>query len=359
MYENLLITNTYDEFGRILSKTYANGGTVEYTYDNLDRVVETRYGGDNAKTLRCYYNSRGQLTYVLDTVGMYRMHYVYDMAGRVVRTERVDYVDDLVSFGTESWTSYSYENKGNRIESETYQTYGGTQTNRYFYRGGSNVVVGANINGTLRQSFTHDSLDRLSYSTVHTDGGELTTSYTYANNTTSGTATTQLKTAASPLESFSFESYESSGNLSGWRYSNQFWSSIFSASYDKLGQLTTAVWNDHPRTYEYDKHGNILKETVHPFGVGDTVEHNYVYSSDWVDQLISYDGKAITYDNIGNPLNYMGKTMTWDYGRRLMSVLDGSNMINFAYDLSGNRIAKNNIRYYYSADGLLVIPKHK
>ena len=87
-YKNLLITNTYDEFGRILSKTYANGGTVGYTYDNIDRVVETRYGGDNAKTLRCYYNSRGQLTYVLDTVGMYRMHYVYDMAGRVVRTVR-------------------------------------------------------------------------------------------------------------------------------------------------------------------------------------------------------------------------------------------------------------------------------
>ena len=258
----------------------------------------------------------------------------------------------------ESWTSYSYENKGNRIESETYQTYGGTQTNRYFYRGGSNVVVGANINGTLRQSFTHDSLDRLSSSTVHTDGGELTTSYAYAENTTSGTATTQLKTAASPLENFSFEAYESSGNLSRWRYSNQFWSSIFSASYDKLGQLTTAVWDDHPRTYEYDKHGNILKETVHPFGVGDTVEHNYVYSSDWVDQLISYDGKAITYDNIGNPINYMGKTMTWDYGRRLMSVIDGSNMINFAYDLNGNRIAKNNIRYYYSADGLLVSEAH-
>ena len=65
-----------------------------------------------------------------------------------------------------------------------------------------------------------------------------------------------------------------------------------------------------------------------------------------------------TYDNIGNPLNYMGKTMTWDYGRRLMSVLDGSNMINFAYDLNGNRIAKNNIRYYYSADGLLVSEAH-
>ena len=98
-------------------------------------------------------------------------------------------------------------------------------------------------------------------------------------------------------------------------------------------------------------------ELVHKSN-GGTVEHNYVYSSDWKDQLISYDGKAITYDNIGNPLNYMGKTMTWDYGRRLMSVLDGSNMLNFAYDLNGNRIAKNNIRYYYSADGLLVSEAH-
>ena len=41
-----------------------------------------------------------------------------------------------------------------------------------------------------------------------------------------------------------------------------------------------------------------------------------------------------------------------------MSVIDGSNMLNFAYDLNGNRIAKNNIRYYYSADGLLVSEAH-
>ena len=33
-----------------------------------------------------------------------------------------------------------------------------------------------------------------------------------------------------------------------------------------------------------------------------------------------------SYDNIGNPLNYMGRTMTWDYGRRLMSVTDGNNL---------------------------------
>ena len=68
---------------------------------------------------------------------------------------------------------------------------------------------------------------------------------------------------------------------------------------------------------------------------GGTVEHNYVYSSDWKDQLISYDGKAITYDNIGNPLNYMGRTMTWDYGRRLMSITDGGNQAKYSWAFLG------------------------
>lgn len=39
--------------------------------------------------------------------------------------------------------------------------------------------------------------------------------------------------------------------------------------------------------------------------------------SNWKDKLTSYDGKAITYDEIGNPLSYRNMTMTWQNGRQL------------------------------------------
>ena len=44
---------------------------------------------------------------------------------------------------------------------------------------------------------------------------------------------------------------------------------------------------------------------------------SYVYGdSNWKDKLTSFDGKTITYDEIGNPLTYDGWTFTWK-ARRL------------------------------------------
>lgn len=68
----------------------------------------------------------------------------------------------------------------------------------------------------------------------------------------------------------------------------------------------------------------------------------YVYGdSEWKDLLTKYKGQTITYDAIGNPLNYRdGISLTWQNGRKLASYSDGSNNITYTYDASGMRTGK-------------------
>lgn len=61
-------------------------------------------------------------------------------------------------------------------------------------------------------------------------------------------------------------------------------------------------------------------------------------NTNWKDQLTSYDGKTITYDAMGNPLTYDGKTFAWTAGRQLETLTDPSQGIK--------------VFYTYNADGL-------
>ena len=56
--------------------------------------------------------------------------------------------------------------------------------------------------------------------------------------------------------------------------------------------------------------------------------------------LVSFGGQSITYDTIGNPINYLGNTMSWT-GRTLDSITkaDGT-QISYTYDLDGIRTKK-------------------
>ena len=139
----------------------------------------------------------------------------------------------------------------------------------------------------------------------------------------------------------------------------------YSYSYDEKGQLTgfsdaDVYYDDAPSEYwyEYDDAGNL---TSVYFGNSQDEERVALYQysdSSWGDLLTSFNGQAITYDAIGNPLTYYdGSTFTWQNGRQLVSaVVDGKN-ISFEYNADGMRSAKvvDGVRteYFYS-DGILL-----
>ena len=111
-------------------------------------------------------------------------------------------------------------------------------------------------------------------------------------------------------------------------------------------------------TYEYDAGGNILskKEYAYTTGTLGTADKtiNYSYGdANWKDKLTAYDGKAITYDEIGNPLTYDGYTYTWEGGRRLKAIAGNNKNISYKYNDNGIRTEKtvNGVKTTYTLSG--------
>ena len=109
-------------------------------------------------------------------------------------------------------------------------------------------------------------------------------------------------------------------------------------------QLLTEVINGEVvNEMVYDNYGNILQKN----GI------RYTYSEGWNGRLAFYDGEQITYDAQGNPLNYLGHTLTWEKGRQLKS-FDG---IHFTYNANGIRTSKtvDGVRHDYLLDGVNIL----
>ena len=84
---------------------------------------------------------------------------------------------------------------------------------------------------------------------------------------------------------------------------------------------------------------------------GETVAYSYG-DSEWKDLLTAYNGQAITYDEICNPLNYKNGC-TWQNGRRLATATKNGKQLSFGYNESGLRTQKtvNGVATDYLLDG--------
>ena len=78
-----------------------------------------------------------------------------------------------------------------------------------------------------------------------------------------------------------------------------------------------------------------------------------IVDENWKDLLTSYDGQTITYDAQGNPLNYLGHTLTWEKGRQLKSF----DNIQYTYNANGIRTSKTvgDVCHNYVLDGVNII----
>lgn len=91
--------------------------------------------------------------------------------------------------------------------------------------------------------------------------------------------------------------------------------------------------------------GNLTARTEYAYSTGSLGEPahtvTYGYGDDnWKDKLTSFNGKAITYDAIGNPLSYRGKTFTWQNERQLVGISGNGLETSYEYDDGGIRNQK-------------------
>ena len=132
--------------------------------------------------------------------------------------------------------------------------------------------------------------------------------------------------------------------------------------YDTLGRLIREDNKTLKKTYvfSYDNNGNILskRETKITLKKTDEIDFTsknlYAYQADNSDWLSSFNGEEITYNAVGNPLNYRGNAIRWGRGH----IIQYSGLM-LRYDGFGRRIRKgpaldNMTSYIYDSQGVLL-----
>ena len=322
----------YDNYDRMTMQRYGTGNAVAYTYDALDRVTAIAYNDSETPAVEYAYDKSGQLCAVIDYCAGTTTRYVYDLSGRV--TEETEYTRaSLNATGIAHQTTYTYDAKTGQLTAvtrdgvtESYE-YGNMRDEK-----SPETVYAVSRNNQTQWQYTYDALGRRVTSTLVPLGK--TTTYTYQNgghgvNSTS----TQLATETTDGVTTAY-TYDAVGNITeickgGTAYT--------SYQCDSLGQLTNAAYpNGDVYLYFYGDNGNLSQVLKN----GEVIK-TYAYDTEWwKDQLTSFNGNAITYDGIGNPLTYHnGASMSWDR-RQLLSYTHDGTTVAFTYDSVGNRLSK-------------------
>ena len=383
--------------------TYGNGQKVKKYYDRYDRLIKVSdVTGNETVLVQYFYNdteidkstfdpatfsptvsANSPLRVVVDHSAGTTTWYTYDEVGQVKKvqnnkittTQTLDEFNRVKivahSFGGNFATNYTYasptddtlvaESVGGEITpisttytrdglqrpTETTIMHGGfgyKQALDYIPRQAQQKQLGGNNMITFPGG---GIIPPIQYVTVE----EGTTQYvsTFKEYSMSGTTATLVRT--DDVE------YDANGNIT--KYGD------VTYEYDKLGRLVrennphedidkTVVWC-------YDISGNILSRTEYAYTTGavgtPTATFAYAYAEGWKDQLVSFNGQSITYDDAGNPTSYRGASLSWTRGRLLASY----NSITMQYDANGIRTRKvvpgtnysTTTEFLYSGNNLL------
>ena len=367
---NTLVTNAYAAAnGNLLKRTYGNGQTQEYVYDQYDRILATKASkeGEAPKQTTAYtYNAQGEVARVSDLVNNHTTTYAYDIGGRLT-----DYLNG------QGRISYGYDNL-NRANKATVAFGDKEFTTAYAYLSSNRPGVTTLPEGKVDR--TYDSLQREAVHQVYPDAngkthlrnevafvdldGNRTTTLIKGYQNLVGTGGEET-TVVDGYTSFEY-TYDEKENITKIVEKDGEKSREKTYVYDAFNQLIRE--NDEARgktfTYTYDNAGNLLAKTEYPYTTGElgeaigTIPYGYEDET-WKDKLTSYDGQAITYDEIGNPLTYRdGMQFSWQNGRQLGGMgLSDETSVSYQYNPDGIRIGKTvndtETSYFVDASGTM------
>ena len=363
-----LVSNAYNSGTWTLSsQTYGNGDYWKYFYDNMDTLTSRFTNCSDNEGIGFYYtyNGKGKLVRIemksvtiadgAVTGGtlLSSENYLYDGSDRLIRVVETD-GNNVVKHDF-SWT---YDAKDN-VTALTESIGGKSFSYTYAYDDDSRPTAFGY--GDVTKQITYDGHGRSSGTTVKNGSRTvLGTGYAYRDVDSTYT-TTQVKSVTNSYggktANFSY-TYDASGNITSISGAQ-----TATYEYDDLGQLITETigtgYDQVIIRYTYDNGGNILSRTEYACSGNGTVSGSgtttsYTYGdAEWGDLLTAYNGEAISYDGIGNPLGYRGWTMNWQSGRQLAGMTKGSDTLSFAYNESGLRTSKtvNGVTHNYVWQG--------
>jgi len=290
------VTHLYDEAGNLTYKNDAKNNTVDYSYDNLNRLYLTDYYNDTdiGYTYDQGTNGLGRLTGMTDASGA--ISFGYDARGRL--TTKTSTIESIPYTVTQAHTS------GGRLSSMTYP------------RNGSAIT------------YTRNNLGKISQVDVSGMAAALVSNLAYnpfggprGMSTASGG---QVQNESSPCECLSVSN---PGQPRERTY-----------AYDHNGNMETIQGTTTPRydqSFVYDSLNRLSSASAR------------------------YGTIGYTYDNVGNrqtrDLNGITETSTYFSGtNRLQQVDDGNETIPFAYDANGNTTDLADLDIIYNENNRII-----
>ena len=335
-------TYTSDRNFYLAQLKYGNEDTVTYTYDDLGRV--TRETFEDGDTVTYAYDNTGALATVTDSATGRTTSYYYDFTDRLMK-----YAENGLDYSHS--VGYTYDNINN-LTAMVETINGIARTTSYTYDD-DNRVTSVSTDGVSR-SYTYDALGRVSQRVSGTANGNVVTE-TFTYTAPSATATSgQIATMRVQGTNFDITytyTYDDNGNILSVSDGTHTTTYVYDAANQLVRENNQA--GNFTHVWTYDDAGNILSRTEYAYTTGDLGEANdtinYTYGDEsWGDLLTAYDGQTISHDNIGNPLTDGTWTYTWEHGRELSSMTDGTATWNFQYGVDGLRTSRTDGTKTYS-----------
>lgn len=340
--------NEYDDDGNLAMQIYGLENQGDFCYDEDGRLTSETY--DGVLAYEYAYADDGSLGRVVDHESGVIWNYQYDIMGRVTSVNSSD----------SRQFAYTYNDKNQVSRFKVSQTDTDMLETVYAYDS-SGRVTGAQVvsmDGQPQQSYAYDTLGRTqSFSSIYDSenaGNAVSYNYSYKvnNGNQTGLADTLSynKTAAGTTESLIPQlkyNYDANGNIT-----HLFENDVLTVRYhyDGLNRLVREDNGQIGKTvvYNYDEQGDINSKVEYALTfaeeLGEPVDTiNYEYKNfNWPNAVTKYDGgEVISYDFLGNPINYRGYAMEWGQkGRQLESMSNEDIALSFKYDNNGIRTKK-------------------
>lgn len=344
--------------------TYATGEAVRNEY-NPEEQLAAQYlitaDGREEKLFENTYDSCGKIARHKDLCSGVTSTYQYDLIGRMVGTDRSDGMK-LRKVYDEKNRVKGYTYQKDRVGHEVEFLYGDVEKQQK-----PGLGYGIKINGAQKIAYEYDALGRVIRTHNHfSDTNTSTQEYTYVSGKETGVTTNLVASVREGNRAESY-TYDACGNVETMVERSADGSERkIRYYYDALNQLVREDNQKQNKTicYTYDVGGNMVRRDEYRYTENpviteaprksDTFEYQ---TGGWRDQLRFYNGQAITYDAMGNPLQYLGMQMEWEKGHQLRHITGAGLDMYCMYNDSGKRIRKtvNGVTTDFYLDGSAIL----